>query len=179
VWSFPNLILPTNALYTRLQRLTNARHLNGYTLASCYSVGDDSLNDAQTGPWNAVQGHGIGIPATAVSHLFTRFYRADNAEMHYSGGMGIGLAVVKEIVSLHDGDMQVESVEGAGSTFTIHLPLTMDEAPIDAVSYYTVTRSRMFSSYIEQALNADKDQREHTHANAGPPRAQRAIILKN
>lgn len=64
----------------------------------------------------AVQDHGIGIPAAAVPHLFTRFYRADNAETQHSGGMGIGLAVVKEIVSLHNGDVAVESVETVGST---------------------------------------------------------------
>lgn len=75
-----------------------------------------------------VQDHGIGIPAAALPHLFTRFYRAGNAETHYSGGMGIGLSVVKEIVSLHQGDVQVESVEGAGSTFTIDLPLAIDQA---------------------------------------------------
>lgn len=78
-----------------------------------------------------VQDHGIGIPAAALPHLFTRFYRAGNAETHYSGGMGIGLSVVKEIVSLHGGDVQVESVEGAGSTFTIGLPLATQPAALE------------------------------------------------
>lgn len=80
----------------------------------------------------AVKDHGIGIPAAARAHLFTRFYRAENAETQHSGGMGIGLAVVKEIVVLHSGDVEVESVEGEGSTFTIRLPLAIDKAIVNA-----------------------------------------------
>ncbi len=66
---------------------------------------------------------GIGIPQLALPQLFQRFYRADNADAQYISGMGIGLYVVKEIVSLHGGTVAVESTEGSGSTFTICLPL--------------------------------------------------------
>lgn len=69
-----------------------------------------------------VQDRGMGIPADALPRLFTRFYRAENAQARHSGGMGIGLSVVKEIITLHGGDVQAESIEGAGSTFTIRLP---------------------------------------------------------
>jgi K+-sensing histidine kinase KdpD len=80
----------------------------------------------------AVQDRGIGIPAAAVPHLFTRFYRGESAETRHTGGMGIGLSVVKEIVTLHNGDVQVESSEGVGSTFTVRLPLKVDVEAIDA-----------------------------------------------
>jgi PAS domain S-box-containing protein len=69
---------------------------------------------------------GIGIPAAALPRLFGRFYRAPNAEARQIGGMGVGLYVVKEIVTLHGGDVTVESAEGQGSTFTISLPLLAD-----------------------------------------------------
>jgi signal transduction histidine kinase len=69
---------------------------------------------------------GIGIPTTALPRLFGRFYRAPNAEARQIGGMGVGLYVVKEIVTLHGGDVTVESAEGQGSTFTISLPLLAD-----------------------------------------------------
>ena len=71
----------------------------------------------------AVTDRGIGIPAAALPRLFARFYRAPNAEAQQIGGMGVGLYVVKEIITLHGGDVMVESVEGQGSTFTILLPL--------------------------------------------------------
>jgi signal transduction histidine kinase len=66
---------------------------------------------------------GMGIPKNDQPHLFQRFYRATNADTQYISGMGIGLYVVKEIVTLHGGTVAVESREGAGSTFTIILPL--------------------------------------------------------
>ena len=55
--------------------------------------------------------------------MFERFYRAENVQHSLIGGMGIGLYVVQEIVHLHHGRVDVASVEGEGSTFTVRLPL--------------------------------------------------------
>jgi signal transduction histidine kinase len=71
----------------------------------------------------AVSDQGIGIPAEALPRLFTRFFRAGNADPHGISGMGIGLYVVGEIVALHGGEIAVASQEGQGSTFTVWLPL--------------------------------------------------------
>ncbi len=71
----------------------------------------------------SVTDSGIGVPASALPNLFGRFYRAENAEKMHVGGMGIGLYVVKEIVTLHGGTVEVKSEEGKGSTFTVRLPL--------------------------------------------------------
>ncbi|HEU4326837.1 MAG TPA: ATP-binding protein [Roseiflexaceae bacterium] len=71
----------------------------------------------------SVSDQGIGIPPEALARLFTRFYRAANADPRQISGMGIGLYVVKEIVTLHGGSITVSSSEGQGSTFTIELPL--------------------------------------------------------
>jgi PAS domain S-box-containing protein len=71
----------------------------------------------------SVTDQGIGIPQVALSRLFTRFYRAPNVDPQHISGMGVGLYVVQEIVSLHGGKVTVESQEGVGSTFTIYLPL--------------------------------------------------------
>jgi signal transduction histidine kinase len=77
----------------------------------------------------AVQDRGIGIPRDALPRLFQRFYRAQNVEQHISG-MGIGLYVVREIVTLHGGSVAVESSEGQGSTFTVRLPLCAQPNPV-------------------------------------------------
>jgi signal transduction histidine kinase len=66
---------------------------------------------------------GMGIPAQALPVLFQRFYRADNVDDQHISGVGIGLYIVNEIVALHGGSINVESVEQHGSTFTICLPL--------------------------------------------------------
>ncbi|HNP73242.1 MAG TPA: CHASE domain-containing protein [Kouleothrix sp.] len=71
----------------------------------------------------AVIDHGMGIPASALPSLFEQFYRAPNAEAQNIGGIGIGLYLARQIVSQHGGTIAVESAEGAGSTFTLRLPL--------------------------------------------------------
>ncbi len=70
-----------------------------------------------------IRDHGIGIPPEALPNLFTRFYRASNAARSHVAGLGIGLFVVKEIVDLHGGTIDVSSQIGQGSVFTIYLPL--------------------------------------------------------
>jgi signal transduction histidine kinase len=70
-----------------------------------------------------VADRGIGIPQEALPLLFRRFYRAGNVQAQHISGIGIGLYVVKEIVDLHGGQIDVASQEGVGSTFTICLPI--------------------------------------------------------
>jgi len=69
--------------------------------------------------------HGIGIPSHAIPQLFQRFYRADNVLAQQISGIGVGLFVVKEIIDLHGGRIDIDSVEGQGSTFTVTLPLAV------------------------------------------------------
>ena len=71
-----------------------------------------------------------GIPAEALPRLFSRFYRAPNVDSEHISGMGIGLYVVNEIVTLHGGVVEVDSMLDAGSTFTVRLPLI--EQPVVA-----------------------------------------------
>lgn len=71
----------------------------------------------------SVSDQGIGIAPDALAQLFGRFYRAPNAEQGNIAGMGIGLYLVREIISLHGGEIAAHSVEGRGSTFTLSIPL--------------------------------------------------------
>jgi signal transduction histidine kinase len=80
-----------------------------------------------TKAWMTVTDHGIGIPQAALPNLFQRFYRASNVNPRQISGVGIGLYVVKEIVTLHGGEVHVASTEGQGSTFTICLPLIVHQ----------------------------------------------------
>ncbi len=82
----------------------------------------------------SVADHGIGIPAGAVPHLFDRFYRAENAEAGRIKGLGLGLYIAKELVEAHGGAMAVESVLGAGSTFSFTLPYAPPPSPPDTLA---------------------------------------------
>ncbi|RKH74407.1 ATP-binding response regulator [Corallococcus aberystwythensis] len=65
---------------------------------------------------------GMGIPPEELPRIFDRFHRVQGAQGRSYEGSGIGLALVRELVRLHGGDVSVESVPGQGSTFTVTLP---------------------------------------------------------
>lgn len=69
-----------------------------------------------------VADNGPGIDERHLARLFERFFRVDKARSRKLGGTGLGLAIVKHIVSVHGGQVKVETGVGKGSTFIIHLP---------------------------------------------------------
>ena len=69
---------------------------------------------------------GKGIPTAKLNRIFQRYYQADKADQK-SGGLGIGLAFVKELLDFMKGSIEVQSAEGAGTTFNFHLPLSPTE----------------------------------------------------
>ena len=74
-----------------------------------------------------VEDQGPGIPRRAMRRIFERFYRTGEKLSPSTGGMGIGLSLVKEIVEAHGGGVDVQSQEGRGSKFTIRLPADTQE----------------------------------------------------
>ena len=78
----------------------------------------------------AVQDFGKGIPPEHVPRLTERFYRVDIEESRARRGTGLGLAIVKHIINRHRGRLTVRSQLGAGSTFTVRIPLAETELPL-------------------------------------------------
>jgi signal transduction histidine kinase/HPt (histidine-containing phosphotransfer) domain-containing protein/BarA-like signal transduction histidine kinase len=97
---------------------------------------------------------GIGIPAAELPHLSERFFRVKGARSRAHEGTGIGLALVRELVGLHGGELRVESEEGKGSTFAVTIKAGRAHLPEDRVK----TRSSMDATgpraalYFEEAL---------------------------
>ena len=80
----------------------------------------------------SVADQGIGIPERDRERIFERFYRVDPARSRATGGTGLGLAIVKHVTAAHGGNVTVWSKVGAGSTFTLRLPLRRRPVTISA-----------------------------------------------
>ena len=86
----------------------------------------------------SVSDQGIGVAERDLERVFERFYRSDPARSRATGGTGLGLAIVKHVTAAHGGKVTVLSTEGAGSTFTLRIPLR----PSEAVTVGGGTRTR-------------------------------------
>jgi signal transduction histidine kinase len=82
--------------------------------AHCPNASQVSVSVSDTGP---------GIPTEDLSRIFERFYQVDKSRARKRGGAGLGLAIAKEIVTAHGGEIVAESIVGMGSKFTVRLPM--------------------------------------------------------
>jgi len=101
-----------------------------------------------------VRDTGIGIPASQIEKLFDRFHRVEGARGRSFEGSGIGLALVRELVKLHSGDIAVESEEGRGTAFHVTMPLGaahLSPERVKTTSEETATASRS-QTFVEEAL---------------------------
>lgn len=74
---------------------------------------------------------GVGIPDESLGHVFERFFRVDKARSRKSGGVGLGLSIVRNMVERNSGTIHVESVVGSGTTFTLTFPTFYTEEDDD------------------------------------------------
>jgi signal transduction histidine kinase len=98
-------------LLSNALRYTDA---GGHVSLSVRRQGDDAVLE--------VADTGIGIPAADLPNVFTRFWRGEKSRSRATGGAGIGLAIVHELVRAHGGRVMVESVPGEGSLFRVLMP---------------------------------------------------------
>jgi len=68
---------------------------------------------------------GNGIPPSEIPHIFDTFRQVDGAATRRHGGFGLGLSIVKQLVNMMNGQIEVQSIVGEGTTFVITLPLTI------------------------------------------------------
>ncbi|WP_163698730.1 SpoIIE family protein phosphatase [Mycolicibacterium sarraceniae] len=116
---------------------------------------------------------GIGVSVAEMPRLFERFHRIENARARSTEGSGIGLALVKELVGLHGGTIGAESVAGAGTTFTVRLPIGAGHLPADAVTSPGEGwgSSGIAEPYVQEALRwlPNNDTADMSHVPDPPP----------
>ncbi|CAG8437594.1 11679_t:CDS:10 [Scutellospora calospora] len=78
---------------------------------------------------------GVGIPETALPNIFQRFYRVESQSSRSHEGTGIGLAIVKELITLHGGDITVTSIVNKGTTFKCWFPIGCKHLPADKIHF--------------------------------------------
>ena len=110
------------ALIKQLMRILMDNSIR-YTKAGDGILLSVSADNENRKAYIVVQDEGQGIPAEVLPHIFDRFVRADEARTRNTGGSGLGLSIARQITERHGGALDVFSIEGAGSRFTVILPL--------------------------------------------------------
>ena len=108
------------AMYNLVQNAMKYSPQGGTITVAARAVGGQAVM--------TVADQGVGIPATDLPHVFDRFYRAANIPQATISGLGLGLYLVKEFISMHGGTVDATSVVGKGTTFRITIPLMEQEA---------------------------------------------------
>jgi PAS domain S-box-containing protein len=102
----------------------------------------------------SVRDTGIGIPAPELSHIFARFHRVRGTRSRTHEGTGIGLSLVQELVKMQGGEIQVQSVEGQGSVFTVSIPTGHAHLPKERLNgTRSLVSTRLNATpFVEEAL---------------------------
>jgi DNA-binding response OmpR family regulator/anti-sigma regulatory factor (Ser/Thr protein kinase) len=99
----------------------------------------------------SVSDSGIGITQNRIDKIFDRFYQVDSSHTREQEGTGLGLALTKELVELHKGQIKVESSEGKGSTFTVTLPLGKDHLKPEEIIEGKVETEKVIPEEVESS----------------------------
>lgn len=121
-----------------------------FTLSGSISV---NLSEIDGQAVLSVKDTGSGIPQAELPHLFERFHRVTQPKARSFEGSGIGLALVRELILLHGGEIEVESEPGSGSRFTVKLPLDGSHIPPERIAEPSITAARhdMTKAFVEEA----------------------------
>jgi signal transduction histidine kinase/DNA-binding response OmpR family regulator/ligand-binding sensor domain-containing protein len=133
----------------------------------------------------SVSDTGIGIPPDQLDKVFDRFYQVDASQTREHEGSGIGLALVKELVELHHGTIEVQSEVGRGTTFTVRMPLgrghLKDDEVVEAPTPHVILTPAKASDQVREEESEANNQMhlppfgrdQHDNESA----AQKPIVL--
>jgi signal transduction histidine kinase/streptogramin lyase len=119
-----------------------------------------------------IRDSGIGIPQEHLPRVFDRFYQVDSSATREHEGTGIGLALTKELVELHGGEISVTSEEGFGTTFVVRLPFSeirdSDQSPVISEQVGSLqVASEQDAEFSNEAPATSHQQRATSHQRQG------------
>ncbi|MDR6945114.1 substrate-binding domain-containing protein [Mucilaginibacter pocheonensis] len=167
VWYDANLL--DKVFFNLISNSLKFTNDNGRIHISLHKNDDDTIDIA-------VQDNGTGMEPEEVAHVFEQFYQADNSA---SKGSGLGLALSKEIVTLHHGTITVNSKKWQGTTFTIKLPLLSDQleqqeqANIKTNHAQIEERAKIYVTDLEEPVIKNEEQQ------FGTPKEQSILIIED
>ncbi len=127
--TWPALVVPVRGDRDRLQQVVANLLANAVEFTPGGGRVDVVLERVGSRAWVTVRDSGEGIAPEFLPHVFERFRQADGSAGRRHGGLGLGLAIVRELVERHGGTVRAESPgKGLGATFTVGLPLLEDAA---------------------------------------------------
>lgn len=115
-----------------------------------------------------VEDTGVGIPQNKMSEIFDRFFQGENYKNPQYPGTGIGLALSKEIVTLHHGTIEVESKSEQGSVFTVELLLNKEHFNTSEVNFYVSDTVSEVTDAANEASEQDSELEEVASTNSLP-----------
>ena len=125
----------------------------------------------------SVKDTGIGIPADQLDKIFDRFYQVDSSQTRDYEGSGLGMALAKELVTLHHGKIMVESTEGKGTIVTLWLPLGKDQLRKDEI--IDSVRSKMLSPELTPTKSILKMENENETLTVSSSEAPVLLIVED
>lgn len=105
----------------------------------------------------SIKDTGEGIPEASLPYIFDRYYQSPENKYHVYEGLGVGLALVKELVKLHDGSLDVKSKVGIGTTFTLKLNYSniQTEGVVPEQSEYITQKNSLWAELWEKTYQKD------------------------
>lgn len=146
-------------LYNLLSNAMKFTQAGGSITVRLYPAGEDCIIE--------VSDSGVGIRDDQIPHLFERFRQADGSENRSYEGSGLGLALVKELVDMHGGQIEVSSVYGKGTTFQIRLRTGTEHLSAEAIVEAAVENTA--SRALVELADIELDQRAAVSASNPMP----------